>query len=90
MTKKTRPAPLGATYKLNVRIRWSRQKPDVAPNGAKPVLFGCGYKDFAPTELARSVTTHPNSLWSFSLCSLRSSALRQAYGVTGLRLSQTS
>jgi len=52
---KTRPAPLGATYKQDVPFRWSRPKPDAAPNGAKRVLFNRDYKDFAPTELARSI-----------------------------------
>jgi hypothetical protein len=55
MPKKARPAPLGATYKQDVRLRWSRPKPDAAPNGAERVLFNRGYKDFAPTELDRSV-----------------------------------
>ena len=56
MPNKTRPAPLGATYKQDVRLRRVRPKPDAAPNGAKRVLFNRGYKDFAPTALDRSVT----------------------------------
>ena len=51
MPNKTRPAQSGATYKQDVRLRWSRPKPDAAPNGAEPVLVDRGYKDFAPTEL---------------------------------------
>ena len=59
MTLKTRPAPRGATYQQDVHLRWSGPKPDVAPNGAKRVLFGRGYKDFAPTELPRSIAKRP-------------------------------
>ena len=43
------------------------QKPDAAPDGAKPVLFGRGYKDFAPTELvAASETAQPQRVYTFS------------------------
>jgi hypothetical protein len=69
---KTRPAPLGATYKPNVRPSWFSPRPDVAPSGARPVLFDPSYKDFAPPELGRRiakradsspwVTTHSNAL----------------------------
>jgi len=51
MTQKTCSAPLGATYKQDVHPRWSSLKPDAAPNGAKHLLVGHGYKDFAPTYL---------------------------------------
>jgi hypothetical protein len=61
MPKKTRPAPLGATYKQDVRLRWSRPKPDAAPNGAERVLFNRGYKDFAPMELGAASQPQPNS-----------------------------
>ena len=53
MTKKTWLAPLGATYKRDIRLRWSRPRPDAAPNGAKHVLVGHSYKDFAPPELVQ-------------------------------------
>jgi hypothetical protein len=58
MTKKTQPAPLGATYKQSVRLRWSRSKSDAAPNGAKRVLFDRCYKDFAPPELGGVTIDH--------------------------------
>ena len=61
MPKKTRPAPLGATYKQDVRLGWSRPRPDAAPNGAKRVLFDRGYKDFAPTELDRESGSPPGA-----------------------------
>jgi hypothetical protein len=73
MPKKTRPAPLGATYKQDVCLRWSRPKPDAAPNGAERVLFNRGYKDFAPTELGAA--SQPSQIHVvFSLRSLRSFA----------------
>ena len=52
---KARPAPLGATYKRSVRVGQLNPEPDATPNGAKHVLFDRGYKDFAPTELARGI-----------------------------------
>jgi hypothetical protein len=58
---KTRPAPLGATYKRNVRLGWSDPRSDVAPSGAKRALFKPSYKDFAPTELRRSTVKIANS-----------------------------
>ena len=61
MSQKTHPAPSGATYKQDVRLRWSRPKPDAALNGAKPVFLGHGYKDFAPTELPKSIAKRPTS-----------------------------
>jgi hypothetical protein len=75
MTNKTRPAPLGATYKRSVRPNWSSLPSDATPNGARRFLFDCGYKDFAPTELgcrivisgspsARSYKSH----WSHKAC----------------------
>ena len=66
MTKKARPAPFGATYKQDVRLRWSSPKPDAAPIGAKRVLFGRSYKDFAPTELVQRHSP-AKFMWSF-LC----------------------
>jgi hypothetical protein len=73
MPKKTRPAPLGATYKQDVRLRWSRPKPDAALNGAERVLFNRGYEDFAPMELG--ATSQPSQIHVvFSLRSLRSFA----------------
>jgi hypothetical protein len=69
---KTRPAPLGATYKPNVRPGRLSSRSDVAPSGARRVLFDPSYKDFAPPELGRRiakradsspwVTTHSNAL----------------------------
>ena len=47
---KTRPAPLGATHKPDVRPSWFSSRPDVAPSGARRVLFDPSYKDLAPTE----------------------------------------
>jgi hypothetical protein len=57
---KTRPAPLGATYKRNARLGWLNRS-DAAPKGANRVLFGRGYKDFAPPELGCSIANHPDS-----------------------------
>src|ERR1700678_3243507 len=54
--KKNRPAPIRATHKQEVRPSWSGSRSDVAPNGAKRVLFNPTYKDFAPTELCRGIT----------------------------------
>src|ERR1700740_1493992 len=65
MTKKIRPTPSGATYKQDIRLRWAGPKPDAAPNEAKRVLVDRGYKDFAPTELHRSVTNQTHSRGSF-------------------------
>jgi len=59
MTQKTRLAPLGAAYQQDVRVRRLKPNPDAAPNGAKPALFARGYKDFAPTELGRSIAKFP-------------------------------
>jgi hypothetical protein len=69
---KTRPAPLGATYKPNVRPSRLSSRPDAAPSGPSRVLFDPSYKDFAPPELGRRiakradsspwVTTHSNAL----------------------------
>lgn len=53
--KKARPAPLGATYKQEIRPSWSGSRSDAAPNGAKRVLFNPSYKGFAPTELCRGI-----------------------------------
>jgi hypothetical protein len=52
---KTRPAPLGATYKRNVRPSWLSSRSDVASNGADRALFNPSYKDLAPTELGRRI-----------------------------------
>jgi hypothetical protein len=48
---RTRPAPLGATYKRGLRPICIGSKPDVAPSGAKRVLRDPSYKDPAPMEL---------------------------------------
>jgi hypothetical protein len=58
---KTRPAPLGATYKRNVRPSRLSSRPDVAPSGARPVLFVQSYKDLAPTEPSPSMAKPRNS-----------------------------
>jgi hypothetical protein len=58
---KTRPAPLGATYKRNVRPSWFSSRPDVAPSGADRVLFNPSYKDFAPPELGRCIAKRADS-----------------------------
>jgi hypothetical protein len=58
---KTRPAPLGATYKRNVRPSWLRSRPDVAPSGARSVSFDPSYKDLAPPELGRCIAKRADS-----------------------------
>jgi hypothetical protein len=58
---KTRPAPLGATYERNVRPSWVSSKLDVAPSGARRVLFDPSYKDFAPPELGRRIAKRADS-----------------------------
>jgi hypothetical protein len=45
---KTRPAPLGATYKRNVRLGWSDPRSDVAPSEAKRALFNLAIKILLP------------------------------------------
>ena len=52
---KTRPAPLGATYKPDVHPSWCTSRSDVAPSGADRALFDPSYKDFALTELGRGI-----------------------------------
>jgi hypothetical protein len=51
----TRPAPLGATHKQDVRPGWSNPESYAAPNGARSVLFDRGYKYLAPTELRPTI-----------------------------------
>ena len=58
---KTRPAPLGATYKRNVRPSGFGSRSDVAPSGADRSLFDPSYKDLAPTELGRRIAKHTDS-----------------------------
>jgi len=52
---KTRPAPLGATSDLELNQLGRTSPLQLAPSGAKRVLFNTIYKDFAPTELGRSI-----------------------------------
>jgi hypothetical protein len=73
--KKTRSAPSGATYKRDVR-QGRLNGPDIAPNGANPVLVDRCYKDFAPPELGCPIVINP-SFWSSFLRSLRSFAAIQ-------------
>jgi hypothetical protein len=58
---KTRPASLGATYKPDVRPSWFSSRPDVAPSGARRVLFDPSYRDFAPPELGRRIAKRADS-----------------------------
>jgi hypothetical protein len=47
---KTRPAPLGATYKPDIHPSRLNTRSDVAPSGARRDLLDPSYKDSAPTE----------------------------------------
>ena len=58
--KETRPAPLGATYRRDVRPGSLNPGPYAAPNGARPGLCDRSYKYVAPTELGH-IPKHPNS-----------------------------
>jgi hypothetical protein len=62
--KKTRSAPSGATYKRDVR-QGRLNEPDIAPNGANPVLVDRCYKDFAPPELGCPIVINPSFLVFF-------------------------
>ena len=73
---KTRPAPLGATYKRKLRPRWFSSRPDVAPSGARRVLFDPSYKDFAPPELGRGIAKR--GLWVTTLASVEEGQTRVA------------
>ena len=59
--KKKRSTPSGATYQHDVR-QGRPNRPDVAPNGANPVLVDRCYKDFAPPELGCPIVINPSSL----------------------------
>jgi hypothetical protein len=75
---KTRPAPLGATYKPDVRPSRLSSRPDVAPSGADRALFNPSYKDFAPTELCRGIAK--GDLWVTTLESVEQNQTRIAVG----------
>jgi hypothetical protein len=62
--KETPSAPSRATDKRDVR-QARLNRPDVAPNGANPVLFDRGYKDFAPPELGCPIAINPSFLVFF-------------------------
>src|SRR5260221_14484463 len=73
---KTRPAPLLATYKREVRPLSFSSRPDVAPGGARHVLFNPSYKDFVPTELCRGIPK--GVLWVTTLASVEEGQTRKA------------
>jgi hypothetical protein len=84
---KTRPAPLGATYKRNVRPSRFGSRSDVAPSGADRSLFDPSYKDSAPTELNLRITKRADSgpwVTTRSNASNRD-ALRLPYPISDLR-----
>jgi hypothetical protein len=60
-SQKTRSAPLGATYKQDVPLRWPR--PSQMPLLAELNVFCLieGYKDFAPMELGQELGSLPGA-----------------------------